>query len=100
MSICGGFFNERTGDRRDGNFYCSDCGGQVPVGYRHHHAADVPKLKARLRDARREALDDAIYAAAIVLQCGPREPWSSVCERVYAAIEQQLAGRTVIKGNV
>lgn len=43
-----GFFNEPTGDRKDGNYYCYKCGEQVPVGVKHHHASEVPELKRRI----------------------------------------------------
>lgn len=46
---------------------------------------------------RHAALEDAVYAAAIELQCGPRDPHSDMCERVYAAIRAQEACRTVIR---
>jgi len=43
-----GHYNEHTGNHTDGNYYCQQCGNQVPAGFKHHHAKDVPHLKRQV----------------------------------------------------
>jgi len=45
-----GYYNERTGNPTDGNKYCHECGNQVPAGFKHHHAKDVPSLLRRIAE--------------------------------------------------
>jgi len=54
MSTDIGFFNEYTGDQSDGNFYCNMCGDHVPVGFKHHHASDVPRLEKQVAELERQ----------------------------------------------
>lgn len=39
--------NVWTGDKSHGNFYCHHCGDQVPIGFQHYHASDVPHLEQK-----------------------------------------------------
>ena len=43
-----GYYDEYTGNKEDGNFYCKAGGDQVPVGFKHHHASEVPALKKKI----------------------------------------------------
>ena len=45
-----GYCNEYTGNPTDGNKYCQKCGNQVPAGFKHYHAEDVPRLQRRIAD--------------------------------------------------
>lgn len=49
-----GYYNEYTGNPSDGNQYCRQCGNQTPVGFKHHHASEVPALKQRIRELEAE----------------------------------------------
>lgn len=59
-----GFFNERTDDKNDGNYYCQECGEQVPIGFKHHHASKVPALKKRIVEL--EALVEQLRKSALM----------------------------------
>lgn len=43
-----GHYNQWSGDPKDVSFYCQHCGSQVPAYFKHHHASEVPALKARV----------------------------------------------------
>jgi hypothetical protein len=38
-----GSYNEHTGNKDHGSFYCKKCGWQVPVGFKHYHADELLK---------------------------------------------------------
>ena len=45
-----GYYNEHTGNPKDGNYQCSVCQGHVAVGFRHRHILieELEKDRARL----------------------------------------------------
>jgi len=54
-----GYCNEHTGNPKDGNKYCQKCGNQVPAGFKHYHAEDVPRLQRRIADVIDELKEEA-----------------------------------------
>ena len=38
-----GSYNENTGNKEHGGFYCQKCGEQVPIGFQHYHADELLK---------------------------------------------------------
>ncbi len=70
-----GFFNEHTGNKKDGNYYCQECGEQVSIGWKHHHASEVPALKRRVAEL--EALIEQQRKSASVKTVGANKDQTS-----------------------
>lgn len=49
-----GYYDERTSDGSGVSFFCQKCSHQVPSGYRHHHASDVPGLLKKIQELESE----------------------------------------------
>lgn len=64
-----GPYNEYTGNREDGSFYCKKCGWQVPVGCRHYHADELLK---KLRE--HERVLDQLAEKTFAVQHNPNCP--------------------------
>jgi len=52
-----GFYDEYTASQLDMSFYCHICGHQVPTGFRHHHASDIPKFLKRIKELEKQLVD-------------------------------------------
>ena len=63
------FFNEYTGNKDDGNYYCNACGEQIPQCTKHRHVSEERALKEQIRELQQAQLHtgsrevDALFEA-------------------------------------